>query len=180
MTVEVSGGSIYSSLRRCSTNQHAFLVEDIPVAAVYPKVPLSADADVSSREYRANPFRGGRRLTRFANLQLRCAEFQRQEGTQTALYAPTPRRPLQNPPPVARSNSPTDERQDGRDDYALTARLATRSAASFSRQLLPSNFNKCPRCMSRSRSGVTTTTSPRSFGQSSMVRLDVMSVESFS
>ena len=67
-----------------------------------------------------------------------------------------------------------------RDDYPAAARLATRSAASFSRQLLPSNFSRLPRCISRSRSGVTTTTSPRSVGQSSTGRFDVSTVEDFS
>src|SRR6185437_14796294 len=66
------------------------------------------------------------------------------------------------------------------DDYALTARLATRSAASFSRQLLPSNFSRFPRCIKRSSNGATTTTSPRSFDQSSMGLLDVRTVENFS
>lgn len=37
-----------------------------------------------------------------------------------------------------------------RGDYAPATRLATRSAASFNRQLLPSNFNRRPRCMRRS------------------------------
>ena len=67
-----------------------------------------------------------------------------------------------------------------RDDYPAAARLATRSAASFSRQLLPSNFSRLPRCISRSRSGVTTTTSPRSVGQSSTGRFDVNTVEDLS
>ena len=55
-----------------------------------------------------------------------------------------------NSPRAATSNSPTRGRvkiphltqRDGEDDYALAARLATRSAASFSRQLLPSYFSR--------------------------------------
>ncbi len=42
--------------------------------------------------------------------------------------------------------------------------MARRSAASFRRQLLPWNLSRWPWCISRSSSGVTTTTSPRSVG----------------
>lgn len=58
-------------------------------------------------------------------------------------------------------------------------RAAFRSAASFNRQRLPSNFNRCPWCMRRSSSGGTTTTSPSRFGQSSMMRFDVIIVAAF-
>jgi hypothetical protein len=89
---------------------------------------------------------------------------------------------------AATSNSPTRGQVKipqltaaGRcDDYPAEARLATRSAASLRRQLLPSNFSRFPRCMSRSRSGATTTTSPNSFGQSSIGRFEVNSVEDLS
>ena len=54
--------------------------------------------------------------------------------------------------------------------------LATRAAASLSRQLRPSNFSRWPWCMSRSRSGATTTTSPSNAGQSSTGRLEVTTV----
>ncbi len=66
------------------------------------------------------------------------------------------------------------------DGYTLSARFATRAAASRSRQLLPSNFSRCAWCISRSSSGVTMTTSPSSVAQSSTGRLDVMIVERFS
>ena len=91
-----------------------------------------------------------------------------------------PRRPCRTPPPVAGSNSSTWPVADGWDDYAARDRLASRSAASLSRQLFPSNFSRCPRCITRSSNGVTTTTSPRSFGQSSMGLLEVITVDSFS
>ena len=57
---------------------------------------------------------------------------------------------------------------------------AIRSAASFSRQLFPSNLSMWPWCMRRSRSGATTTTSPSSTAQSSMDRFDVIIVVAFS
>lgn len=79
--------------------------------------------------------------------------------------------PGQTPPPDVTG------RMDG---YSRSARLATRSAACLSRQLRPSNLSRWPWCMSRSRSGATTTTSPRSAGQSSIGRLEVMMVEAFS
>jgi hypothetical protein len=66
------------------------------------------------------------------------------------------------------------------DGYTLSARFATRAAASRRRQLLPSNFSRCAWCISRSSSGVTMTTSPSSLAQSSTGRLDVMIVERFS
>ena len=66
------------------------------------------------------------------------------------------------------------------DGYTLSARFATRAAASRSRQLFPSNFSRCAWCISRSSSGVTMTTSPSSLAQSSTGRLDVMIVERFS
>ena len=90
-----------------------------------------------------------------------------------------PRRPPQTPPPVAGSNSPTC----GGGTVGLYwtgARLATRAAASFRRQLLPSNFSKCPWCIRRSSSGVTTTVSPSSRAQSSNGRFEVTMVEAFS
>ena len=66
------------------------------------------------------------------------------------------------------------------DDYASILRLASRSAACLSRQLRPSNLSRWPWCMRRSSSGATTTTSPRSAGQSSMGRFEVTMVEAFS
>ena len=64
--------------------------------------------------------------------------------------------------------------------YPFDARFATRAAASRSRQLFPSNFSKCPWCISRSRSGVTTTVSPSRRAQSSTGRFEVTIVEAFS
>lgn len=97
----------------------------------------------------------------------------------------------QSETPAATSNSPTRGQvkfphltaagSSSGDDYARAARLARRSAASFSRQLLPSNFSRFPWCMMRSSKGVTMTTSPpSSFGQSSGIRFEVMTVEAFS
>ena len=76
--------------------------------------------------------------------------------------------------------TPPGDATGRRDDYAWTARLATRSAACLSRQLRPSNLSRWPWCMSRSSSGATTTTSPRSAGQSSIGRFEVTMVEAFS
>ncbi len=80
--------------------------------------------------------------------------------------------PGQTPPP--------GRRRDEVHASAGRSCLATRAAASFSRQLLPSNLSRWPWCMRRSSSGVTTTTSPSSFGQSSSTRFEVMIVEAFS
>ena len=51
---------------------------------------------------------------------------------------------------MAGSNSPTGSDGGARGRYRFDVRCATRAAASFSRQLLPSNFSKCPWCISRS------------------------------
>ena len=75
---------------------------------------------------------------------------------------------------------PPPDRGGTDNDYAVAMRLARRSAASFSRQLLPSNLSRWPRCMMRSRSGAVTTTSPRSLPQSSTLRFDVMMTDDFS
>lgn len=64
--------------------------------------------------------------------------------------------------------------------YAVDARFATRAAASFSRQLLPSNFSRCPRSGRPASKGVTTTVSPRKRAQSSTGRLDVTQVDACS
>ena len=61
--------------------------------------------------------------------------------------------------------------------YAVDARFATRAAASFSRQLLPSNFSRCPWWSRRSSNGVTTTVSPSRRAQSSTGRLLVTMVD---
>ena len=92
---------------------------------------------------------------------------------------PAPRWPPQTPPPVATPNSPTPGDETG-GLYSADPRLAIRAAASFRRQLLPSNLSRCPWCMRRSMSGPTMTTSPSSFAQSSRPRFEVMMVEAFS
>ena len=61
--------------------------------------------------------------------------------------------------------------------YPVAGRVATRAAASFRRQLLPSNFSRCPWWSRRSSKGVTTTVSPSRRAQSSTGRLLVTIVD---
>ena len=93
--------------------------------------------------------------------------------------APSALAATSNSSTCGRVKLPHPRRRDG-GLYSTVTRFATRAAASFSRQLLPSNFSRWPWCIRRSRSGVTTTASPSSGAQSSKGRFEVTMVEAFS